>query len=63
LIKLMCICLQTVLAGQSAAEAASAQDDATGDSQRTTGPGGNKGELADRERNYYEINNDFLDNA
>jgi hypothetical protein len=55
-----------VLAGHSdgEAEAVSGQDDdAARDSQRTTGPGGNKGELADRDRNYYEINNDFLDNA
>ena len=44
------------------AEAAS-QDD-SGSSQRANGPGpgGTKSE-SDRESNYYEINNDFLDNA
>ena len=47
--------MQTLLAGHTPAEAAS--QDAAGDSQRT---GENKSQ-SDGERNYYEINKDFLD--
>ena len=48
--------VQIMLAGHTPAEAVS-QDAAEG-SQRT---GGNKSQ-SDGERNYYEINKDFLDN-
>ena len=51
--------MQTLLAGHTPAEAAMSQDAAAGGSQRT---GKNINSQSDKERNYYKINSDFLDN-
>ena len=53
------VCVQTLLAGHTPAKAGVSQDAAVGGTQRT---GENNNSQSDGERNYYEINKDFLNN-
>ena len=53
------VCKHGWHAGHTPAEAVS-QDAAAGESQRS---GGSNSNQSDGERNYYEINKDFLDNS
>ena len=53
------VCKHGWHAGHTPAEAVSQDAAAAGESQRTRGSNSNQ---SDRERNYYEINKDYLDN-